>query len=807
MNGSNRLAAGTKIAEALTPEAVPIISQMKAKMITCASKRGLTYQNHCVQDTESLFHLPSNVGKLQNVGMKTNRSKTLPADDHRDEMQEFNIPIEGMSCSSCVARIEKSLKQTPGILRADVNLASEKAKVWLADSRALKEAVEAIKKAGYGVPEKFSVESLEVDFQKSRPGFPWDLWVSVALTFPLVLPMFFAVHVQGWLQFVLATPIQFVIGARFYRAAWGAIKAKTGNMDLLVALGTSAAYFLSVYLAFFSEKIGGNRGHLDLYFESSAVIITLIILGKHLESRAKMQTSDAVRALQKLRPSHANVLREGTYILTPVNEIRVGDRIQIKPGESLPVDGIVVEGASSVNESMITGEPLPVLKSLGDKVSGGTINYEGLLIIETQAIGGETLLAKIIKLVESAQGSKPPIQKLVDRISAVFVPVILLISLFTVGTWLAIGADFENAVIHGVAVLVIACPCALGLATPTALMVGTGLAAKCGILIKDAEALEVAHNLEIVAFDKTGTLTLGRPKLTVFESIKVPEREALVLAASLQASSEHPLALAVVEAAKVRGESLLPFTGFKAIPGLGVSGRVNNLDLVLGSVKLMNEVGIPCDQYASRIRDLQCTGSSISILADSDSKEILAILGFSDSAKPEAIVALKHLKEMGVHSVMITGDNVGSANVVARELGIAEVWADILPNEKAQVIEKLRQRGQRVGMVGDGINDAPALATADVGMAMASGTDIALNSAGITLMRGNPKLVVDTINISKKTYSKIKQNLFWAFIYNVVGIPLAAMGFLNPMIAGGAMALSSVSVIGNALVLKRWKPL
>jgi Cu+-exporting ATPase len=545
-----------------------------------------------------------------------------------------------------------------------------------------------------------------------------------------------------------------------------------------------------------------------LYFEASAVVITLVLLGKWLETRAKRQTTEAIRALNALRPETARVRRGGQDIEMPIGKVARGDLVVVRPGERVPVDGIVVEGASHIDESLITGESLPVAKHEGHKVTGGSMNAEGLLLVETTAVGAESTLARIVRLVESAQAKKAPIQRLVDRVSEVFVPVVIAIALVTLLGWGLASGDWEAAILNAVAVLVIACPCALGLATPTAIMAGTGVAARHGILIKDAEALEIAHSLKVVAWDKTGTLTEGHPRLTAAEAAPGRERAALLAAsAAIQAGSEHSLARAVLEAAAAEGIASPQATQLRAIAGRGMAAMVEGRDLRLGSTRLMNESGVDLAPLAARAAQLQGQGATVSWVADLTDKppSLLGLLAFGDSIKPSAARAVSALRELGVRSVLVTGDNKGSAQAAAGQLGIEDFRAEVLPEDKARIVAELKADGGRVAMVGDGINDAPALAAADVGIAMSTGTDVAMHAAGITLMRGDPALVADAIDISRRTYGKIRQNLFWAFFYNVVGVPLAAFGLLSPMIAGAAMAFSSVSVVTNALMLRNWK--
>jgi Cu+-exporting ATPase len=603
--------------------------------------------------------------------------------------------------------------------------------------------------------------------------------------------------------------VQFVLGARFYKAGWHALKAFTGNMDLLVSLGTTAGWALSVWL-----WLTAHAGHAPhLYFEGSAVVITLVMLGKWLETRAKRQTTEAIRALHALRPDKAHWLGEDGEVDVPVDEILVGDRIVVRPGERFPLDGELVEGQTQVDESMLTGEPLPVAKAPGAALTGGSINGEGRVLMRVTAVGHETVLSHIIRLVEDAQATKAPIQRLVDKVAEVFVPVVLLIALLTLGAWMATGADFETALIHAVAVLVIACPCALGLATPVAIMAGTGVAAKHGILIKDVQALELAHRVQTVAFDKTGTLTVGQPRLLAHISPSGNDAQiALALAARVQSGSEHPLARAVVSAAEQLGLDGPTAQDLQAVPGKGVLASLDGRPLLLGSLRWLQEEGLDIGVWQQDIQALQAQGASLSALAERTDTGLKALLlmGFGDEPKVGAAQALSALRGRGLKLVMISGDNQAAAEAMASRLGLrpeaGEVLANVLPGDKSAQVQKLRANGQVVAMVGDGVNDAPALAAADVGMAMGNGTDVAMHAAGITLMRGDVALVGAALDISARTVAKIRQNLFWAFAYNVAGIPLAALGYLNPMMAGAAMALSSVSVMANALLLKRWKP-
>jgi len=728
------------------------------------------------------------------------------------------LNIDGMSCASCVGRIEKALQATPGVLAVSVNLATEIANIEIAkDAISSAELIAAVSNAGYQASLDTEHAKVKSDTQNSASNKEARaVIIGAILSAPLFLPMVFSVFgsqwmAPGWLQFLLATPVQFWLGARFYRAGWAAIKAKTGNMDLLVALGTSAAYGLSVFelvRPYFAEQAhGGGHASGHYYFEASAVVITLVLLGKWLEGRAKRQTTAAIQALQSLRPATARVRGENGDKEVAVENIRSGDLVIVKPGEQIPVDGVIKEGASHIDESMLTGENLPVSKDVGDKVTGGAINADGVLLIETTAIGSESTLSRIIRMVENAQAAKAPIQRLVDQVSAVFVPVVLIIALATLVTWWIYNGDIQGAIINAVAVLVIACPCALGLATPTAIMAGTGVAAKYGILIKDAEALEIAHKTTTVIFDKTGTLTVGKPSLTATKAVDGDERELIRLAAAVQSGSDHPLAKAVMARAQEQNISVDQASNAKALAGRGVSAHVNGQQLSLGNTRLMKELNIELGDLAKTAEDLEAQGNTLSWLAvEGDSSKLIGLLAFGDEIKASAAQAIAQLREKGIETIMLTGDNQGSASAVAKKLGLSDFIANVLPDDKAKKVSQLRSEGRVVAMVGDGINDAPALAAADIGIAMATGTDVAMHTAGITLMRGDPALVADAIAISQRSYRKIKQNLFWAFIYNAIGIPLAAFGLLSPVIAGAAMAFSSVSVVSNALLLKRWRP-
>jgi Cu+-exporting ATPase len=771
----------------------------------------------------------------------------------------LDIGVGGMTCASCVSRVERALKKVPGVESVAVNLATESARIVVAPGEQIDARLRrAVRDAGY------EPRAADAAIDAAEPS-PWAGFAPVAtglaLSVPLLIPMLADLFGRHWMlpafwQFVLATPVQFILGAHFYKAGWGALKARSGNMDLLVAIGTTAGWALSMWLWLTAEP--GSMPHL--YFEGSALVITLVLLGKWLEARAKRQTTAAIRALHALRPDTAHLIGLDGEVDVPVAEVLPGDKLVVKPGERFPVDGVLLEGHTQVDESMLTGEPLPVEKHAGadpvPTLTGGSINGDGRVVMLVRAVGVDTVLSSIIRLVEDAQAAKAPIQRLVDQVSAVFVPVVLLIALATLLGWWLTGHPFELAVINAVAVLVIACPCALGLATPAAIMTGTGVAAQHGILIKDAQALELAHKVNVVAFDKTGTLTVGRPRLTDFwlpASLESSEQfvssgaephtnheaaaraqrgdpgapaqlSLLALAASLQSGSEHPLARAVVTAAREQGVVVSAPDNVRAVPGRGTEGEVGSgpdqKTCLIGSLRWMEELGADwgADKAATRAAALQTSGATVSVMAQRlpangqqpGRVQVLALLAFGDEPKPGAKAALAALRARGIKTVMISGDNRGAAEAMARRLGLrpeeGEVMAEVLPGDKAARVMALKQGGQIVAMVGDGVNDAPALAAAEVGMAMGNGTDVAMHAAGITLMRGDPLLVAAALDISDRTVAKIRQNLFWAFAYNVAGIPLAALGFLNPVVAGAAMAMSSVSVMSNALLLKRWRP-
>ena len=743
----------------------------------------------------------------------------------------YTLDIGGMTCASCVGRVEKALGKIPGLEAATVNLATEQARIRLKSGSVttIANVIAAVEKTGYEA--KLS-DSKGPHCEKPPKSF-WAadglarVILSFTLSTPLFLPMFlmpFGIHwsLSPLWQLALATPVQFILGWRFYKAGFKSLMAGVGNMDLLVALGTSSAYGLSVYLMLTSV-----HAQHELYFEGAAVIICMVLLGKWLEARAKRQTSEAIRALQKLWPEHAKVLDPALvidrntaldqYRDLPLDQVLPKDRVLVLPGERIPVDGIILMGNSHVDESLLTGESEPLKKQVGSTVIGGALNGEGVLIIEAQAVGVESVLSKIINLVEEAQTQKAPIQKLVDQVSAIFVPTVIVIAIITgIANWLYLDSA-SIAILRAVSVLVIACPCALGLATPAAIMAGTGVAARFGILIKDPQVLEQAHRLNIVAFDKTGTLTIGHPRLlALMPFVSSPESEILATAAGLQLGSEHPLAKALLDAAKEQNISPIANSESKALPGIGIEGIPNfgpwaDKRLCLQSIASLDVH----PEYQSILAKAQACfdlGQTVSVLMNAEAPTSpIALLAFGDELKPNAKAAITALHQLGIRTVMLSGDNQASAARVAQSIGMDEVHGQIMPGNKAEIIRQLQMPGDHakrhwVAMVGDGVNDAPALASADVGMAMSTGTDVAMQAAGITLMRGDPSLVADAIDISKRTWNKIRQNLFWAFIFNATGIPLAALGYLSPMLAGSAMALSSFCVLSNALLLKRWRP-
>ena len=720
--------------------------------------------------------------------------------------EQVQLNIGGMSCASCVGRIEKALTKVSGVEQASVNLATETATVN-GLSLVPQQLIAAVKKAGYqaSLPEEHrQVEEADTAFYQQEW---WPVVASIVLTLPLVLPMFGMLFGMDWMlpsfwQWLLATPVQFYFGARFYKAGWAAVKAGSGTMDLLVAIGTSAAYGLSLYLWWSFNAQHGQHGAPHLYFESSSAVLSLVILGKYLEHKAKKRTTDALRSLENLKPAVATFFQNGQWLEVKAETVQKGDLVLVKPGERIPVDAIVEQGQSHVDEALISGESVPVSKTLADKVTGGSVNLDGVLQIRATAVGAESTLSRIIQLVEQAQGAKAPVQALVDKISAIFVPAVLLIALVTLVGWGFMTDDWVAGILNAVAVLVIACPCALGLATPAAIMAGTGSAARSGILIKNATALEQAQAVTLVVFDKTGTLTQGKPLVQQFSSF-IDEPNLLKWAVSLQQHSEHPLAKALVSYATQHQVMAVDTAQFQVVAGKGVMGKVQGHDLVLGSSHWMQQLGLELPQDR-----IQTAGASVSWLAEQQGDKgysLLALFCFTDELKPDALQAVRLLKQQGIAVAMLTGDTKASATFIAQQLQLTDWKAEVLPAEKAAAIQLWQRQGYKVAMVGDGINDAPALAQADLGIAMASGTEVAVSASAMTLMRSQPLLVSAALQIARLSYRKIQQNLFWAFIFNIVGIPLAALGYLNPLIAGAAMASSSLVVISNALLLQRWK--
>ncbi|GAA3405993.1 heavy metal translocating P-type ATPase [Paenibacillus hodogayensis] len=731
------------------------------------------------------------------------------------QTRQATMQITGMTCAACATRIEKGLNKLPGVQRATVNLAMETAQVDYAPADAtLSDMIKKVEQLGYHAKPKEEVKDTAAERKKELGRQKRKLIVSAILSLPLLWAM--AGHfsftswlwvpewfMNPWFQLALATPVQFVIGRTFYVGAYKALRNGSANMDVLVALGTSAAYFYSLYLTL--RSIGEQHAHqVDMYYETSAVLITLILLGKLFEALAKGRSSEAIKALMGLQAKTALVVRDGKEAVVPVEDVIAGDIVIVKPGEKIPVDGEVLEGSSAVDESMLTGESIPVDKRAGDAVIGATLNRNGALRIRATKVGKETALAQIIRVVEEAQGSKAPIQRIADVISGIFVPIVVGLAIVTFLVWY-FGVDsgnFAGALEKAIAVLVIACPCALGLATPTSIMAGSGRAAELGILFKGGEFLEATHRIETVVLDKTGTVTNGKPELTdtVLES-SWPEERLLSWIAAAERNSEHPLAEAIVRGIESRGIAIAASESFEAIPGYGIRAVSEGRDLLVGTRKLMAQHGISLGNSASRMTELEEQGKTVMLAAvDGTYAGMLAV---SDTIKETSKQAVSRLKELGLQVVMMTGDNERTAAAIARQAGIDEVLAEVLPEGKAAEVKKLQQSGRHVAMVGDGINDAPALATADIGMAVGTGTDVAIASADVTLMRGDLNAIPDAIYMSKRTMGNIKQNLFWALAYNVIGIPIAAMGFLAPWLAGAAMALSSVSVVLNALRLQR----
>lgn len=746
---------------------------------------------------------------VKKLGYKVIREKAADAG-------QANLKISGMSCAACSARIEKKLNSIDGVKLANINLSTEKASISYDPGRIkVGDMISAIQALGYGAEKIEDISSVQEKEQKETEirDMRTFLLASAILSFPLVAAMLMSIfkidipalaflHNQ-YFQLIVATPVQFVIGARFYKQAFYALRSGSANMDVLIVMGTSAAYFFSLYNIFFEVVPAGMMK--DLYFEASAIIITLILLGKYLEVVAKGKTSEAIKKLAELQAKTARVIRQGREEDIPIEEVQLGDIVVVRPGEKVPVDGKIIEGNSSLDESMLTGESLPTDKKAGDLVYGATINKFGVFKFEATRVGKDTALAQIIKMVEDAQGSKAPIQKIADQVAGVFVPIVLVIAVVTFLVWYLGGAGINKALISSVAVLVIACPCALGLATPTAIMVGTGKGAENGILIKGGEHLEMAYKVNAVVLDKTGTITKGQPEVTDVISLGLLDESSILrLASRAEKSSEHPLGVAIYEKGKQLYGQINDPDSFEAMPGMGVKAVIDAQEIYVGTRKLMLARGIATEPIESAITSLEDQGKTAMLMAMNGKLE--SILAVADTLKDSSQEAIADLLNMGIEVYMITGDNQRTANAIARQVGISNVLAEVLPENKAQEVEKLQAMGKTVAMVGDGINDAPALATADIGMAMGTGTDVAMEAADITLMRGDLRTIPASIRLSRQTMKKIKQNLFWAFIYNIIGIPFAALGMLNPIIAGGAMAFSSVSVVTNSLSLKRYNP-
>ncbi|GMA52235.1 copper-exporting P-type ATPase A [Alicyclobacillus contaminans] len=708
--------------------------------------------------------------------------------------------IDGMTCAACAARIEKVVGRVRGVQSVQVNLASDSAQVTFVPGVVQEsDLIRTIEKAGYGA-RLASETAAEEERLRKQQAYRRDVlkfWASVVMTAPLVVQMVYMLFggmgfLPNWVSWLLATPVQFYVGWRFYQGAYHALRGGAANMDVLVALGTSVAYVYSAILTV--------QGRWDVYFDSSATVITLIFMGKLLETRAKAKSSSAIATLANMRAKVAHRLRDGEEVDVPVDELRVGDVVRVRPGEKIPSDGIIREGTTAVDESLLTGELLPVVKGPGDAVVGATVNQTHAVTLEITKVGADTVLAQVIRLVDQAQGSKAPVQRLADQIAGIFVPVVLLIALLTLIGWGWLG-NWSAGLLSAVAVLVVACPCSLGLATPTAVMVGTGVGAEAGILIKGGEHLERAHEVNTVIFDKTGTITTGNPQVTdVWTPDGISVDDLLLAASALEAQSEHPLGAAIAQHAKDRGLSLRKAVQVRAIPGKGIEGVVDGVRVRVGNRRWMVESGMKEFPESTLLAYEQAGKTAVLVARE---RTLLGVIALADTIKPDAPETVRQLKQLDVDVWLISGDNERTSTAIAAQVGIEHVMADVLPADKAAQVEALRARGRVVAMVGDGMNDAPALAAADIGMAMGTGTDVAMEAADIVLMKSSTMSVVDAIRLSKATMRKIRQNLFWAFIYNVLGIPLAALGILSPIIAGAAMALSSVSVVTNSLFLRR----
>lgn len=782
-------------------------TQFKIDGMTCASCVGRVEKalHEVVGVTDVTVNLATDTATIQGTASHSKLITAVIEAGYQVPVKVKQFGIGKMSCSSCVKRVEQALLKVTGMVSASVNLATEHVQVKTLSFVTDEQLEQAVTQAGYlFIP--LNNDSVIKNSSQHQPFYTkpwWPVLGAGLLTLPLVLPMLGMLFAQQWMlppawQWLLATPVQFYFGARFYRAGWGALKAGMGNMDLLVSIGTSAAYGLSLYLWWSSDSA---HGMLHLYFESSSAVITLVLLGKYLEHKAKRRTTDALRALENLKPVEATVQRLGKWQKVAASSVQSSEKVKVIPGESVPVDGEILQGQSHLDEALISGESIPLSKKEGDFVTGGSLNLDGILEIRATNVGTESTLSKIIELVEQAQGAKAPVQAIVDKVSSIFIPVVLLVALTTLLVLGLVFDDWTNGILNAVAVLVIACPCALGLATPAAIMAGTGTAARLGVLVKDAVALEQAKEINLVVFDKTGTLTQGKPVVNEMTVISGSKEAVLQLAYSLQINSEHPLGKAVVEKALTKGTQPIPVDEFQVVAGYGVKGNIADQLVLMGSSHWMQELGVklPTEQ-------LKIPGASVSWLASQQQDQItlLGLFCFSDKLKSDALQAVKLLQQQGIKVAMLTGDNQASATSVATELQLDDFKAEVLPADKAKYIMQYQAQGYQVAMVGDGINDAPALAQANLGMAMASGTDVAVSAASFTLMRSKPSLVPTALIIARLTYRKIQQNLFWAFIFNAVGIPLAAFGYLDPIIAGAAMAFSSLFAVSNALLLQRW---
>lgn len=726
--------------------------------------------------------------------------------------EKVTLDIEGMTCAACATRIEKGLKRMEGVTSAVVNLATNSAVVEYNEGvSSVEDILEKIKKLGYKGQihdeEQDQADRRKVQLKQKQRQLAISIILSLPLLYTMIAHMPFDLGLplphllmNPWFQLLLATPVQFYIGGPFYVGAYRALRNKSANMDVLVALGTSAAYFYSLYEAF---KTLANPEYMPkLYFETSALLITLVLVGKYFESLAKGRTTEAISKLLSLQAKEALVIRNGQEVKVPLEEVVIGDTILVKPGEKIPVDGTVISGISSVDESMITGESIPVDKKEGDAVIGATLNTNGVLTIRAEKVGKETALANIIKIVEEAQGSKAPIQRMADVISGIFVPIVVGISVASFMIWYFIVApgDLPKALEVAIAVLVIACPCALGLATPTSIMVGTGKGAEKGILFKGGEYLEGTHTINAVLLDKTGTVTKGKPEVT---DVVEFQNGMLDYAVSAESASEHPLAQAIVEYGKKQAISIKPSEHFSAITGHGIEATIEGKHVLVGTRKLMKEHSIDISEHENQMADFEKQGKTAMLVAIGH--QIAGIIAVADTVKESSKEAIQTLKQMGIEVYMVTGDNQRTAEAIAKQVNVDHVYAEVLPEDKAKIVEELQKQGKRVAMVGDGINDAPALAKADIGMAIGTGTDVAIETADVTLVGGDLAHIPNAIELSRKTMRNIRQNLFWALFYNSIGIPVAAAGLLEPWVAGAAMAFSSVSVVTNALRLKRVK--